>query len=445
MRVVKRFAPAIALTLGLVLALAGVSSAATWYVKPDGSGDAATIQDAVWAAAPGDTIFLADGTFSGDGNRDVWVDNESIIICSQSGNPALCIIDCGGSASGYHKALDFRADAPTEAVLAGVTIRGGYGSSTGGVYASNFSAAGGGAVIIVNCVFTENESQWSGGAMMAAGDVNLSLGGCQFTGNTANTGAALGLGVGSTTVATGCTFADNVATASGGAVFLGAAGEPAYAAFVSCIFSGNTAAHYGGAILAEEGDPILMGCRFEGNSAAWSGGALYLMGHLAMHNCVSVRNSAGVLGSSIYSHTVAPITISNCSFVADSLGQAVACFPANALPALDKTVIAFAVGAAAIYCGNPAGALTLTCCNIFGNEYGDWTGCIADQAGINGNISQDPRFCDIPTGDVSVEDCSPCLAANNSCAQDIGAEGQGCLCGEATVPTTWGSIKALYK
>ena len=87
----------------------------------------------------------------------------------------------------------------------------------------------------------------------------------------------------------------------------------------------------------------------------------------------------------------------------------------------------------------------LACCNIFGNEYGDWTGCIAGQAGINGNISQDPRFCDIPTGNVTVEDCSPCLAANNDCGQDIGAEVQGCLCGEATVPTTWGSIKALYK
>jgi pectin methylesterase-like acyl-CoA thioesterase len=55
-------------TLGLALALAGAASAATYVILPDGSGDYATIQAAIDAAAPGDVIELADGIFSGPGN-----------------------------------------------------------------------------------------------------------------------------------------------------------------------------------------------------------------------------------------------------------------------------------------------------------------------------------------------------------------------------------------
>jgi predicted outer membrane repeat protein len=437
--------PALILTiaLGVIPVLAGSSSAAVWHVKPDGSGDVATIAAAVAAAASGDTIFLADGTFSGNGNRDVQVPNKSLIICSQSGNPLLCIIDCGGSSSEPHRALDFRVDSPKEAVLAGVTIRGGYGSSAGGVYVAN-SMAEGGTVTIVDCVFTEDECQWSGGAITAVNDCELNLAGCQFTSNTADMGAALGLCAGSTTIATGCTFTDNTAT-HGGAVYLSCAGEGAYATFVGCTFSGNTATLYGGAFYAASGTPILMGCRFEGNSADGNGGALYLEGGLSMTGCVCVRNTTEGYGSSIYCVQPQPITITGCSFVADSSGTYVIYFPPNAAPVLGQTVIAFAKNESAIACGAPAGALVLTCCDIFGNEYGDWMGCIAGQASVNGNISLDPLFCDIPTGDVSVESCSPCLAANNTCSLNIGAEGQGCLCGEATVPTTWGSIKSLYK
>jgi hypothetical protein len=46
------------------LLLAGQVGAGTWYVERDGSGDFTIIQDAVDAAAPGDTIFIGPGEYS---------------------------------------------------------------------------------------------------------------------------------------------------------------------------------------------------------------------------------------------------------------------------------------------------------------------------------------------------------------------------------------------
>jgi hypothetical protein len=65
-----------------------ISSATTWYVKPDGSGDAPTIQAGVDSAAVGDTVMLADGVYTGLGNRDIR-STKMISIYSEIGNPEL--------------------------------------------------------------------------------------------------------------------------------------------------------------------------------------------------------------------------------------------------------------------------------------------------------------------------------------------------------------------
>jgi len=65
---------------------------------------------------------------------------------------------------------------------------------------------------------------------------------------------------------------------------------------------------------------------------------------------------------------------------------------------------------------------------VYGNAGGDWTGCIADQYGINGNISEDPLFCDAENGDFTIrDDYSPCAPANNPECGLIGALGVDCI------------------
>jgi len=110
-----------------------------------------------------------------------------------------------------------------------------------------------------------------------------------------------------------------------------------------------------------------------------------------------------------------------------------------------NTIIAFSQDGEAVYChggSNP----TLTCCDVYGNEGGDWVGCIEDQYGINGNISEDPLFCDPENEDFTLHCISPCapFTPPNPECDLIGAWPIGCG-GTPTVATTWGGVKALFR
>ena len=100
-------------------------SAATYIVRPDGTGDFPKIQEAIAAAAPGDTILLVDGTFTGDGNRDLDYLGKAITVQSQSGDPESCVIDCEGTWERPHRGFGFHSGETAASVLRGVAIANG--------------------------------------------------------------------------------------------------------------------------------------------------------------------------------------------------------------------------------------------------------------------------------------------------------------------------------
>jgi len=97
--------------ISILLLLPIQAEAAIWVISPDGSGDAPTIMAAIEAAEFNDDVIeLTDGVFSGIGNRDLNNNGKNILIKSQSGNPADCIIDLQGSVEDPHWGIKYAED-----------------------------------------------------------------------------------------------------------------------------------------------------------------------------------------------------------------------------------------------------------------------------------------------------------------------------------------------
>ena len=75
-----------------LMAVNGPAEAEIYVVTPERTGDFPTIQAAIDAVVAGDIIELDDGTFSGDGNRDLDYGGKAIVIRSRNADPEACII-----------------------------------------------------------------------------------------------------------------------------------------------------------------------------------------------------------------------------------------------------------------------------------------------------------------------------------------------------------------
>jgi hypothetical protein len=285
-----------------------------YRVFPDGSGYFPTIQAAVDAAVDGGDVLLADGVFSGPGNRDVAVVGKWVNIRSVSENPDSCIIDCSDGDRSPHRALTYRSKPWPTSQLVGVTLTGG-----------------------------------------------------------------------------------NQPDGTGGAVLVGASGS----VYVrDCVLSGNAAARGGAAAADSSAELQFSGCEISAN-AAGEGGAVWARDSELAFVASTVADNTAELGSGV-------------SITGGSLGAM-------------QSIIAFGAPGEAV-----AGtALTpqFDCSDVYGNEGGDWVGCIAGQNGVDGNRSSDPLFCNPAAGDYTLAEDSPCLDLTEclfGVAPQIGCYGVGC-------------------
>jgi predicted outer membrane repeat protein len=382
--------------LGLVSLVSSLhpASAATYLVRPDGSGDFPTIQAAIQAAVNGDVIELADGVFRGPDNRDLWLNspNSAITIRSSSGDPLNCTIDCQGSAGELRRGFRFNVGC-VGFVLEGVTITHGYADGPYEPYNT------GGAVLceqasprFVNCRFYENTSNWWGGGVSCYGGSPAFVR-CSFE---ANSGA-------------------------GGGVMTGSYAAPT---FEECLFVGNHGLMGGGMFVAGVSGtpgPVLSRCTFSGNTVSGDGGAILTYSTVTLIQCTFYGNTAAVVGGNI-----------ECTML-------------GARAVLQNTIVAFASAGGSVTCSH-GGSASLTCCDVFGNAGGDGYDCVAGQIGLDGNISADPLFCDPQNGDFTLREDSPCAPftpPNEECDL-IGAWPAGCSPPTPTLPVSWGRIKATY-
>ena len=418
-------------------------------VNAEGTGDYPTIQAAIDAASEGNLILLADGTYTGPGNRDLDFGGKPLTLESLSGDATSCIIDCEGSLGDAHRGFYFHSDETSTSTVRYLTVTNGYaspaligGEEGGAVLCSGASPA------FLGCHFTENHADY-GGAVKCGDGSATSFTMCTFSGNAAELGAGLHVShatsspsimvcefIGNSASHGGAihltdalvsfnlvTFTSNIAL-SGGAIICQSG---ATASLLSCTFENNAVPYVGGAISVYEGHAMVTSCTFKGNSADIDGGAISASdATLTLTRTIFDDNTSG-RGGALATWTTAP-ELDKCTFHANTatgdggssvfLGEG-----SNAI--VTNTVFAFGQGGGAFISevGGTAIEAELTCCDVYGNAGGDWIDCIADQAGLAGNFSLDPFFCDAPNGDFLLWNYSPCKQV--VCGQ-IGAKGIGC-------------------
>ena len=93
----------------------------------DGSADHPydAIQETINAAWHGDTIIVRDGTYTGDGNRDIDFGGKAITVRSENG-PENCVIDCQGTESEPHRGFYVHSGEGGNSVIDGFTIENAY-------------------------------------------------------------------------------------------------------------------------------------------------------------------------------------------------------------------------------------------------------------------------------------------------------------------------------
>jgi parallel beta-helix repeat protein/predicted outer membrane repeat protein len=210
------------------------------------------------------------------------------------------------------------------------------------LFSGNSSANGGGAIFfkdsiatLSECTFSANSGGGSQGGALFVLDSTLEMSHCLFEGNRSSAAAAI---LFSKTIATlsECTFFDNVAEFSGGAIQFGNVTQdetsPSDVTLRDCVFARNVA-YEGGALYVvpptdQSTSPLLERCTFDRNVATQSGGAIYNFdeGSPVITDCTFTSNTAADSGGAICSFASSNPTIENCDFTSNhaSSGGAVA-------------------------------------------------------------------------------------------------------------------------
>ena len=483
------------LTLGLITFQQDLAAARTLRVP----NDATTLQAAIDAAVVGDQILVAPGTYTGAGNKNLTMGDKDLVIRSEGG-PEVTILDLQGTGRAFFLVGPYTRSA----IVEGFTIAYGDGNQDllggGGMFigggsptirrcvfrknqapSANFTGGGGGlacqnsGALIEDCEFIQNSVVRTIGAVgggLAAYDSAIEVRRCRFVENQAPTGGGGGGGVyihrfsiepEPTTIFESCEFIGNVTNSGGGGANLMGA------RLTGCVFTGNQARGGGGVTLM---DSEMTDCTISGNTAVQDGGGVTSSGS-DLVRCVITENTAGRWGGGLIVHQEGHVeqtlisdntagvgggifvfgptsTVEHCTIVRNRAPQSSGiAYPNSNLGShgIEATIVAYGVGGVAIDCAWPN--VTASCCDLFGNEGGDWTGCLADEPGTNGNFSADPRFCGLGQGkdEFTLAANSPCLPGNHPQGANcgiIGSEGEGCAA-LAVEATTWGTIKNRYQ
>lgn len=438
----------------------------------------ATIQAAIDAAWNGDVVRVADGTYTGDGNRDLDTKGKRITVQSLSGNASACIIDCQGSSGSLHRGFYIRKGEGPQTIIKNLKIINGWTTYGGGINVSGCTPSiqgcilsgnhatidgggimnSGGNIAVTGCSFLSNTADDAGGGMLnhtcspvltsCVFDANSGYYGggglhnyqasptlisCAFRYNIAPNGGGGGLhndGTSSAPQLTGCSFLENQAK-NGGGMFDRNGAHPALS---GCEFLVNTtlASGRGGAIYGEVGDLSLTGCTFSGNEAYIDGGAIYHTGELGnvyIEYCLFDRNITSSGGGAVYFYNQEYSYLANCTFyLNESPNGGAIWYWLNCSAEIENCIFwdnRATTAGSQIGINNNCG-LWVNCCDVNYGQSGVYVGTGSVLNWGPNNIDADPLFCDAAGRDFTIYNTSPCAPENSGGCGLIGALPVGC-------------------
>jgi serine protease len=345
--------------------------------------DHSTIQSAINAAAAGDTILVAAGTY----NETIDFQAKAITVVSESGAASTVI-----NGDGVGAVVTMNANAGETPVLQGFTVRNGGASG----FTDGAIDTSGGPALIENNTITGN--RFCGEGAVTARFSSATIRNNVISGNSQDLcsggvgGAGVSIGGAGTVQLLNNVITGNTHGTGAGGVQLFAAGEPTISGNV---IKDNVGWFGGGMALANVSDATITNNIVAGNQGA-QGGGIYVSvpfgarGPLVVNNTLAANQAntgLAAYATGFYSQT----TFVNNILVGDGTASMVEC---DGTFDSSTPIIRFND----VYNGGT------------GAEYG---GDCTDQTGVNGNISADPLFVDAAGGDFHIRQ-GPAVDAGTS-------------------------------
>ncbi len=432
--------------------------------------DQPTIQAGIDVALAGDTVLVAPGTYTGPDNTELnFLGKDLVLMGAGVGITTLDCLDHGDPV------IRFENGETRAAVLRDMTLQNNYnftqspgididGASPtlSNLHLDDFRARSGdetwnyytGAALhclngspLVSSVTVSN--------CRGAGGIYVRYGEPEFL-NVTVSGGSIGYASGGgfylreTTATLHDVSIINCEAFEGGGGGVVCVGTPA-PTFKNCRFEGNEAysetggGSGGGGLACFGSSPVLMDCEFLDNDARDGGGGLacYDGSDPMLAYCIFEGNSAGEFGTAVLAFQSSPafanvtVTDSRSSFWGPAIA-AIYCADQSS-PQLSKAIVAFSEASYGFWT-DASSVPSLYCCDVFGNELGPFGGDMPNLLGVDGNFAINPLFCREQGGEaLTLAAGSPCLPANNSCAELIGARDQGC-----DYPAFWIAGRTAY-
>lgn len=262
----------------LVIGFAAGAAGTTWYVP----NQCATIQAGIDSAATGDTVLVADGTYTGEGNRNIDFSGKAILVTSENG-PEVTVIDCQRLGQGFF----FQSGENFDSVLRGFAIENAAYESGGGIACAQSSPT------IMGNMISGDSSGVGGGILCAYSSARIVEN--TITENKAFVGAGIFCVYGNPTIV-GNTIVLNHAVSSGGGLYC----EACFPEIEGNTIADNFAGGYGGGLYCIECTPSLAGNAVIDNSAGNCGGGMYCDSATVTIALTTMTDNGAIEGGAIY-------------------------------------------------------------------------------------------------------------------------------------------------